>query len=184
MAISRGVLNILISIIGITIILAAIILIASLFGSDAPIKPIIRTGIELRDSKNPVEKAKLITELDDLIAQADNPDLSEQWDRMMACLQKTCPDEAYLDLVLVTATSFEDELAESPVLINIITAAKYWDDPDHLLEFSRALSLASDQIESQSSRPVRNAWEKVIACNNTCPERNDNLFEVIKNIAQ
>jgi len=184
MTVSRGVASILLSVLGVAILLGVIFLVASLLGSNAPVKPIIIDSIELRKAQDPVQKARLISELDDLITQSKNNDLKEQWDRMTQCLGTSCPDEAYLDLVLVTVSVYEKELPESPLLINIIAVAKYWGDQDHLLDFSKALAAASDQIDLLKNKNVRKTWEQVVSCNNTCPEKNDLFFELILAIVQ
>lgn len=184
MTVSRGVSAILISIVGIIIILVAVFAIASMLGSNAPVKPIIAKTIQLKQATEPVEKAKLITDLDDLITQTENKELKDQWDRMMGCLSTSCPDEAFLDMVLVTVANYEQELPESALLINIIATAKYWGNQEHLLEFSKALSMANDQVDELQNKNARKQWQQIVECNGTCPEKNDLFFNIIETIAQ
>ena len=184
MAISRGVSTVIFSIIGIVIIVAAVVLIASILGSDAPIKPLIYKTAELRKATDPLERSDLITDIDDLVEQSENSEILEQWDRMLDCLKTSCPDEAFLDMALVTVAVFEAEIPESALLINIIATAKYWDDPEHLLDFSKALSIANEQVETLKSRKAVKIWDEIIECNGTCPEMNDLYFELIITIVQ
>ena len=184
MTVSRGVLNVIISVAGVAILLIAVIIIASLLASDAPVKPIIYKSIELRNATDPVQKAKLITDLDDLILQTENTEVIDQWTRMMGCLGTTCPDEAYLDLVLVTVAQFENELPESALIINLIAVSKYWGNQENILEFSKALSIANDQLEELGKKQVRKNWQQIVDCNGTCPEKNDLFFDLIEAIAQ
>ncbi len=184
MTVSRGIGSIVVSVIGILIILAAVVVIAKVMGSDAPYRPIIYKTIELRKAASPVEKANLITNIDDLVVQADSVEVKDQWDRMMQCLATACPDEAYLDMVLVTVAAFEQDIPESAVLINVIATAKYWGDPNHLLDFSKALSIANDQIESLDNRKAEKVWEQIVECNGVCPEKNDLYFDLIGIIVQ
>ncbi len=184
MTISRGVLNALLSLLGILVVIGAIILIASLMGSNAPIKPLIAQGIDLRNAKDPVQKAQLITDIDDLIAQTESEELKDQWERMMECLGTKCPDQAYLDLILVTTVNFENDLPESSLLINIIATAKYWNDPDHLLDFSKALSLANEQIDALEDKRARKQWQSVVECDGKCSEKYDLFFELIRTVLQ
>lgn len=184
MTLSRGVISALLTFLGIVVVLGVILIAASFLGSDAPVKPLIVKGIQLREAEDPVVKAQLITELDDLVAQAENEELTDQWDRMMDCLGKKCPDQAYLDYVLVNAVAFETELPESSLLINIIATAKYWDNSDHLLEFSRAVSLTNEQIDALESKKARNEWQDVVDCDGQCPEKYDLFFELIKTVVQ
>lgn len=184
MTVSRGVINAVLSIVGVLVLLGVILLIASLLGSNAPVKPVLIQGIELRSAQDPVVKAQLISDLDDLIAQSENEALSDQWDRMLECLGTKCPDRAYLDFVLVIAAAFEDELPQSALMINIIASAKYWDDPEHLLEFSRAVSLTNDQIDALENKKASRQWQDVVECNGTCEQKYDLYFDLIKTVAQ
>jgi len=184
MAVSRGIGSILFSIIGIVLVVIATVLIFNLVSSGPPVKGLIYKSIELRQATNPVERADLITEMDKLVSKAKKAEIREQWDRMMNCLTSACPDEAFLDMVLVTVASFQEEIEESALLINIIATAKYWDNPDNLLEFSKALSIANEQIGELDDRKAQKIWEDIVECNNVCPEKDDLYFNVIAEIAR
>lgn len=179
MTVARGVGNTLMAIGGLLILLFAIVVLAKVLGSDAPIKPIILHGIELRNTDDAVQKAELVSLLDDLVQQAENDDLSDQWYRMTKCLSDGCPDDAYFDLVLATAAIYEEDLPQSPVLINLIATNKYWGDPEQVVEFSRAMTLADDQIRELKSRRADTVWSDIVECNAVCDERNDLFFELI-----
>lgn len=184
MAVQRGLSGVFVSIVGIIILLVAVVVIAKVLGSDAPIKPLIYKSLELRKAEGSVERAGLISSLDDLVVQSDNEEVQAQWDRMTSCLGSSCPDEAYLDMILVVVANFEDELPESGLLVNIIATAKYWDDSEHLLDFSRALSIANEQIDSLDSKRARKAWDAVVDCDNVCPEKFDLYFDLIEAVVQ
>jgi len=182
MAVSRGISNMILSIVGVIIFLGVIIIIAKMLGSDAPVRPILYKGIELRSATNPVDKAELITTIDGLVIQAKSDEIKDQWDRMLPCLSTACPDEAYLDFALVTIAAYEEEIPESIVLINVIATGKYWNNPDRLLEFSKALTLANEQVESLKNRKAEKIWDDIVECNGECSEKNDLYFDLIKTI--
>src|SRR5574341_77447 len=184
MAVQRGFSTIIFSIIGIIIVVAAVIVIVNVMSGEPPVKQIIVKSIELRKASDPVDRANLISNLDDLVTDADSPEIKDQWDRMTKCLSTSCPDEAYLDIVLVTVAAFESDIKESALLINVIAAAKYWNDPEHLLEFSKALSIANEQVKATEDRRIEKAWEMIVKCNNACPEKNDLYFDLIQSIVQ
>ena len=184
MAVQRGFGSIIASIIGIVIVVLAVIIILKVVRPEPPIKYIIFKSIELRNATNPVEKANLISSLDDLVASSKSQEVKDQWDRMMQCLPTTCPDEAYLDMVLVTVAAFEKGIPDSALLINIIATSKYWGNADHLLEFSKALSIANDQIDKLNNRKAEKAWQQIVECNGTCSDKNSLYFDVIKAIVQ
>jgi hypothetical protein len=184
MAVSRGVGSYILAILGILVVIAAIFVIVKIVGADAPIKPIIQYGIELRNTNDTIKKSELISKLDELIQQADNEDLTEQWQRMTGCLGTTCPDEAYFDLVLVVVSSYETDIPESATIINLIATNKYWGDPEQIVEFSKAMTLADEQIRDLKSRSAEKVWAEIIACNAVCPERNSLFFRLIGTILQ
>ncbi len=184
MAVQRGFSSVIFAILGIVIVVVAVAVIASVLSSEPPVKQLIYKSIELRKAVEPVERANLISALDDLVAEADNQEIKDQWDRMMQCLSTACPDEAFLDMALVTVAQFEDDIPESAVLINIIATAKYWGDAEHLLDFSKAMSMANEQIEAVKDRKVEKLWQQVVECNNVCPEKNDLYFDLIGTIVQ
>ncbi len=184
MTVAKGLGNVALSVVGIVILLIAVLVGAKVLGSNAPVKPIINYGIELRSTDDPVRKAELVSLLDELIQQAENEDLSDQWFRMTKCIAQSCPDDAYFDLVLVTAAVYEKHLPQSDVLINLIATNKYWSDPEQVIEFSKAMTLADEQIAEMKNRRAENIWDDIVDCNAECPERNDLFFELIGVIVQ
>ncbi len=184
MAVQRGFSSIIFAILGIVIVVVAVAVISSVLTAEPPVKGIIYKSIELRKAVEPVERANLISALDDLVTEADNQEVKDQWDRMMQCLSTSCPDEAYLDMALVTVAAFEEGIPNSALLINVIATAKYWGNAEHLLEFSKAMSIANEQVELLNDRKSEKAWQQIVECNNACPEKNDLYFELIGTIVQ
>jgi hypothetical protein len=103
---------------------------------------------------------------------------------MLSCLSDICPDEAFLDLVLVTTAAYETEIPNSATIINAIATVKYWGQPEQMLDFSRAMSAANDQIEESDNRAAKKVWGQILACENTCAEKNDLYFALIKDLVQ
>jgi len=184
MSVQRGFGSIIAAIIGIVILAVTVVIIVKVMTGEPPIKAIIYKTSELRRATAPLERANLITDLDDLVVEANNDDVKEQWDRMTQCLAAGCPDEAYLDMILVTVAAFEQDIPESALLINIIATAKYWDKPENLLDFSKALSIANEQIQSLDNRKIEKIWTQIVECNGVCPEKNSLYFELIGAIVQ
>lgn len=184
MSVQRGIGTIIYAVIAIVILVVAVVIIVNVMSGDPPAKSLIFKSLELRKAQNPVDKADLISSIDDLVADTDNSEIKDQWERMTKCLATNCPDEAYLDMVLVTVASYESEIKESALLINIIATAKYWGDNEHLLEFSKALSIANEQITLLENRNAEKEWDEVVKCNGVCPEKNDLYFNLITTIVQ
>jgi hypothetical protein len=184
MTVSRGIGSTILSVVGILVLLGAVVVVAMFMGNNAPIRPLIHKTIELRDASDPVDRADLITTIDDLAAQSGSDAIKDQWDRMLQCLATACPDVAYFDLILVTVANFEEDIPESALLINIVATAKYWGDSENLLEFSKALSIANEQIDDLDSRKANKLWGEIVDCNGVCPEKNDLYFDLIRTIVQ
>lgn len=184
MAVQRGLGTIIFSIIGIVIIVLAVVIILKVVRSEPPARELVYKTIDLRQAKSPVDRADLITSIDELVARSESQEIKDQWGRMTQCLSSSCPDEAFLDMVLVTVAAFEKDIRDSALLINIIATSKYWDKPEHLLEFSKALSIANEQIDLLEDRKAGKLWEQIVECNNVCPEKNDLYFELIRNVVQ
>lgn len=184
MTVQRGYSSVIFSIVGIFVVVVVAIVIANVLSSNAPVQPLIYKSIALRGAVDPVDRANLISDIDDLVVQADSEDVSEQWDRMMQCLSSACPDEAYLDIVLVVVASFESDIPQSALLVNVIATAKYWGDGEHLLDFSKALSIANQQVDELDDKKISKSWESIVECNNVCAEKNDLYFEFIELVVQ
>jgi len=182
MTLSKGVGSAITGIAGIVLVVIVAIILVNVLSGEPPATELIEKSIDLRNAKTPVERADLITEIDDLVADAKSPDVLEQWERMLECLRSKCPDEAYVDMVLVTVVAFEKKIEQSPLLINVLATTKYWGKEEHMLEFSKALSTANDQVEELGDRSVEKRWDEVVECNGTCAEHYDLYFELIKAI--
>ncbi len=184
MSVQRGLGSIIASVIGIVIVVVAVVIIINVMSGSPPAKDLIFKSLELRKAQNPVDKADLISSVDDIVAKAKNAEIKDQWDRMTKCLSTNCPDEAYLDMVLVTVTAYESKIKESALLINVIATAKYWGDNEHLLDFSKALSISNEQVKLLDNRKAGKSWEAIVKCNGVCPEKNDLYFDLIADIVQ
>lgn len=184
MAVQRGFGTVIFSIIGIVIVVLAVFVILKVVRSEPPVVPLIYKSIDLRHAENPVDRANLITNIDDLVVDLNSKEVKDQWDRMMQCLSTSCPDEAYLDMVLVIVANFEADIPKSDVLINVIATNKYWGNNEHLLEFSKALSMANEQVQLLDDRKAEKLWEQIVECNNSCAEKNNLYFDLIRTIVQ
>lgn len=184
MSLSKGVGSAIAGIAGIVVLVVVVVILMNVLSSEPPVDELIVKSIDLRNAESPVDRADLITEIDDLVAAAKDEDVREQWERMLDCLRTSCPDEAYLDMTLVTVSSFENEVERSALLINVIATAKYWGREDQMLDFSKALSTANDQVEELGDRSVEKSWDAVVECNGECPEMFDLYFDLVKNVVQ
>lgn len=182
MPISRGVGSAIAAIVGIVVLVVAVVLVVNVVRSEPPVKELILKNVELRNANVTVERAELVTTIDQIVADVGHEAVTDQWKRMLDCLPAKCPDAAFLDMALIVAVNFD--LPESGVLVDVITTAKYWGNPEHMLEFSKALSSANEKIGEFEKRGVEKAWQKVVECNGECAEMNDLYFDLITSIVR
>jgi hypothetical protein len=184
MTVSRGVGGIIAAIAGILVVVIAVVILVAVLTPNSNPSGLISKTIDLRNAKTPIERANLITSIDDEVANLGAGDVKEQWDRMLSCLSEVCPDEAFLDLILVTTAAYETEISNSATIINAIATVKYWGQPEQMLDFSRAMSTANDQIDESDNRAAKKVWGQILACENTCAEKNDLYFALIRDLVQ
>ncbi|OYT32886.1 hypothetical protein DRJ22_00490 [Candidatus Woesearchaeota archaeon] len=178
----RGRKRIVLSIIGVIIFFITIIAIASILGSNTPVKPMITTTIKLRTATEPVTKSQLISSLDTYVAQAENPTLTEQWNRVVNCLGEGCPDEAFSDTIFVLCSEYKKDLPHCKLIMNIIATNRFWNNTERVLEFSKAMTTADKTINEIGNRRITKTWDEIIKCNGKCAEKNDLLFKLIDEI--
>ena len=171
------------TIIGILVIIVLIVVGAKIFGSKAPIKPMILNAIELRQTTEPLKKANMISELDDLVSQADNAHVTEQWEALVECLATGCHDGLYSEFILAIALEYQDKLPHSALIINIISTNRYWGS-ESVIEFSRAMTLVDEDIQKLDSRKIEKKWDEIVECNGVCAEKNDLVFDLVGLIMQ
>ncbi len=165
------------SVLGAAILLTSIVIAYTLFASQEVAQPLVVSIAELRNSAgDPVQKAKLISRIDDLAADSTEG-VQDQWAYMTECLPAGCVDDEYLNLILIVAQEHTADLPAAELITNIIIAHRFWGGED-VVEFSRALSDASDAIELRPKQ-VRSQWDEVIACNGECAHMNDLFFELL-----
>ncbi len=178
----KGAKRVILPVLGVMILFIAVVVIAGIFGSDAPIKPILTSVIEARAETDPVQRSKLISNLDDYVKQSENPVLTEQWNKVLGCLGTRCPDEAFSDTIFVVAKEYQNEFPKSDLIMNIIAINRFWNDPERVLEFSKATTTVDKAISEIGNRRILNTWKEIVDCNGKCPEYNDLFFKLIDEI--
>ena len=165
------------------ILLMAGILIYNIIGSKDIARPLIANIAELRNSAgDPVKKAKLVSDIDDLAADSTEA-VQDQWSFMTECLPTGCVDDEFLNMILIVAQEEKDKLLQADSITNVIIAHRFWGGED-VVEFSRALSEANDAIDLIKSKQVRSKWDEIVECNGECPQMNDLFFEIVVLLVQ
>jgi len=160
------------------ILIAAIALAYNIFSSKDVAQPLTTNVVELRNSVgDPVRKAKLVSNIDDLASYSTEA-VQDHWAYMTECLPAGCADDEYLNMVLIISQEQEEEMPQAEVITNVVVAHRFWGGED-VVEFSRALSKASDSIDLIKSKQVRSKWNEIVECNGECSGMNDLFFEMI-----
>ncbi len=167
------------------LILIVIIIIAivvyKLITAGPAIKPVADNVIRLRSVSDPLEKAKLVSETDSLVADMEKKEVSERWQQITNCLNQGCNDKQYFDFLIVLFTKYQSEMAKSNFLLNILAVQRYWDAAD-VITFSKAMSYVDEEIEAMQRNDLKKTWTRIVECNNECAENNSLFLELIRQV--
>jgi len=178
----RGKRRIIAPVLGIIIFIIIIAAIASILGSNAPVKPIITSTIELRATDEPIKRSQLISNLDSYMAQAANPVLTEQWNKVISCLGQGCPDEAFSDTIFIVCSEFRKDTPNCELIMHLTAINKFWNEPERVLEFSKSMTTTDKIISDSGNRRIIKTWNDLVKCNGKCAEKNDLFFKLIDEI--
>ncbi len=170
-----------------TWIIAVVFLIALVYGAfkvfseKASPPELMVDAMELRATNDTVARAELITEMDKSVKLLESDGISAQWASLSACIAaNSCNQDDYFDFLLMIAVEKPKEVPHSALVINAITANRYWGNSEKIIEFSNALSEANRQVEELDLRTVRNKWQEIIQCDGKCAGFHNLFFEFIR----
>ncbi len=170
-----------------TWIIAIIFLVALVYGgfqvfSEKVFPPeLMVDAMELRATNDTVARAELITKMDKSVNLLESAGISAQWASLSACVAaNSCNQDDYFDFLLMVAVERPKEVPRADLIVNAITANRYWGNSEKIIEFSNALSEANRQVEELNLRTIRNKWQEIIQCDGKCANFHDLFFELIR----
>jgi len=168
-------------IIGILVLIALIIFVKQVFfGSPSPTQ-LMQDTMTLRTTNDTVERAQLISSMDERVKEIESDAIAAQWATLADCIAgDVCTQDDYFDFLLMVAVEKKDEVANSDLIVNVITVNRYWGNSEKIIEFSKALSDADGQVEALQLKTVRNKWQEVIYCDGKCAEFHQLFFDFIR----
>lgn len=170
--------------IGILVIIALVVGAVQIIRGPPPAKDLILNTIALQSAADQVAQAKLITDMDKMAKRLDNPAITTQWVSLTACAaQKACTDDDYFNLVYAAAAELPEHVPNAQLVLDLVAANRYWGS-ERIVEFSKALASANDQVAALQVSAVSTQWDNVVACAGTCPEYHQNFYELIRLIVQ
>ncbi|MEM4246760.1 MAG: hypothetical protein QXR48_04690 [Candidatus Woesearchaeota archaeon] len=138
-------------------------------------------AMELRMTNDTVARAELVTGLDRAVSLLASDGVSAQWASLSACIAtNSCNQDDYFDFLLMIAVEKPKDVPHAQLIVNAITANRYWGNPGKIIEFSNALSDANRQVEELNLRTIRNKWQEIIQCDGKCANFHDLFFELIR----
>ncbi len=168
-------------IIAIVFLIALIIGAWQIFKEKASPSQVMLDAITLRTTNNTVEKAEIITNMDKSVRLLDNPAISAQWASLSVCVAgNSCNQDDYFDFLLMVSIEKPKEVPHADLIINAITANRYWGNSEKIIEFSTALSEANMQIDDLGLKTIRNKWQEIIQCDGKCADFHMQFFELIR----
>ncbi|MEK6874764.1 MAG: hypothetical protein AABX52_03380 [Nanoarchaeota archaeon] len=139
---------------------------------------ILNTLILHKGQLDVIKRSTLITQTDDIVRSTDNRKIINQWKSLSACVPTTCPDAEYFNFI-ITVTE-EENIPHNDLILNLIRTYKYWNSPDDILDFSKALTDVNNEVDTIGSREVTKAWAEIVKCNGKCENVNMLYFDMIK----
>ncbi len=167
--------------IAIAFLIGVVFFFREIFGSEPSVTELMMNTITLRSTNDTVQRAELVTDMDEMVKRLKNDAIRAQWLTLTSCIAgNACTQDDYFDFLLMIAIERKKEVPHADLIVNVITANRYWGNTEKLLEFSKALSVANDQIESLQIKPIANKWQEVVYCDGKCLNYHDLFFEFIR----
>ncbi|MBD3303869.1 hypothetical protein GF343_01890 [Candidatus Woesearchaeota archaeon] len=164
---------------GLGILVTALAILLSFTTGESQTPELIPTIVKLYQNRdNSVEKAKDITKIDEIVTDIDNPEITEAWLSMLDCLKETCVPDDYFNFIMIVINEKGHEIKYSNLLTNILITQRYW-GTENIVEFSKALTAANQDIDALHNKAASSKWNEVVECNGVCPEKNDLFFQTI-----
>lgn len=138
-------------------------------------------AITLRTTNDTISKAQVITEMDRQVKMIDSQGITTQWDLLRICIAAgSCSQDDYFDFLLMIAVEKQDEVPNAPIIVNAITANRYWGNSEKILDFSKSLADANQQVDELGIRAIKNKWQEVIQCDGKCADFHSLFFDFIR----
>jgi hypothetical protein len=138
-------------------------------------------AMELRATNETVTKAELVTALDDSVKLLKSDAISAQWASLSTCIAgNSCNQDDYFDFLLMVAVEKKKEVPHADLIVNAITANRYWGNSEKIIDFSNALSEANRQVDELDLRTIKNKWQEIVQCDGKCANFHYLFFELIR----
>jgi hypothetical protein len=142
---------------------------------------LIESTIKLRGMTEAVPRAALITEMDKNVQAIENSAITAHWALLSGCVaSNSCTQDDYFDFLLIIAMEEPDDVPNSELITNLITVNRYWGQPEHIIEFSKALTAANDQVRALQMQAIDGKWQETVRCDGKCPEYHALFFELVR----
>jgi len=165
-------------IIGLLFLFAIIYTLVQVFSSAPSPTELMLSTITLRSTNDTVHRAELITDMDTTVRELESEPIAAQWSTLTECIApNTCTQDDYFDFLLMVATERPKEVAHADLIANAIAVNRYWGNSERIIEFSKALSDANDQVAGVELKSVRNKWQEIIYCDGKCANYHDLFFD-------
>ena len=172
--------NVVISLTGLAIIVAAIIVVAWLLRPADPYPQLILDAVNIRAvGNNSLMKARIIDDMDKNIGRVSENDILDRWDEITGCLNTGCSDDALFDFILSIVIARQEKVPNAKFIADVIVAGRFWGSTE-VLKFSKAVTAANEAVAATNAKNIDKKWDEVVACDGKCAEKNNLIFDEIK----
>ncbi len=168
-------------IIGVLFLTAVLFFVIDAIRGEPPIKELMLSTITLRSTNDTVQRAELVTDMDEMVKRLKSDGITAQWITLTGCIAANdCTQDDYFDLLLMVAIEKREDVPHADLIVNAITANRYWGNSEKIIEFSKALSDANDQVRELQLQTVANKWQEIVYCDGTCANVHDLFLDFIR----
>jgi hypothetical protein len=168
-------------IIAILFLVALVYFFVEAFSSKPSPTALMLDTVTLHSINETVQRAEIITRMDRTVKGLENDAIAAQWATLSNCIAgNVCTQDDYFDFLLMIAVEKKKEVPHAELIGNAITVNRYWGNSEKIIEFSKTLSDANEQVAALGLRTVANKWHEIIACDGKCQNYHASFFEFIR----
>lgn len=176
--------NVVTSVIGILVVIAAVITAAWFLRAPEPYPRLILDAVEIRSvGNNSLAKARIIDDLDNNMERVKDNAIVDEWDKLTSCLDAGCADDSLLDFILSVVITRPEKVPNARLVADVVVAGRFWGSGD-VLKFSKAVTAANEAVAAFNAKSVDKKWDEIVACDGKCAEKNSLIFDEVKLIVE
>lgn len=166
--------------VGLALIILVIVAVWSYLSSDSTQDLLLNVVSLRKGTSEVVKRSALISQTNKLVLNMGNRKIQSEWDSLAECMSRGCTDIDYFNFIVTVIT--QKKVPNSELLYNIILTNKFA-GTDEIVDFSQAVTMVNERVETLASREVSKKWNEIVQClqqDKQCTQKDDLFFQMIK----